>query len=50
MSTSTTITRPAPILEAALTNFLQKVNPLVGQTIDTSKFAPTIAGESQLQR
>ena len=48
--TTTTITRPAPVLEAALTNFLQKVNPLVGQTIDTSKYAPTIAAESQLQQ
>ena len=50
MSETTTITRPAPIIEAALTNFLQKVNPLVGQTIDTSKFAPQIAKESQLQK
>ena len=50
MTEQTTITRPAPVLEAALTNFLQKVNPLVGQTIDTSKFAPQIAAESQLQQ
>ena len=48
--TTTTITRPAPVLEASLTNFLTKVDPLVGQTIDTSKFAPKIAAESQLQQ
>ena len=50
MSTQTTITRPAPVLEASLTNFLKAVDPLVGQKIDTSKFAPTIAAESQLQQ
>ena len=50
MSETTTITRPAPILEASLTNFLKAVDPLVGKKIDTSKFAPTIAAESQLQK
>ena len=50
MAETTTITRPAPVLEASLTNFLKKIDPLVGQTIDTSKFAPQIAAESQLQK
>jgi hypothetical protein len=50
MAETTTITRPAPVLEASLTNFLKKIDPLVGQTIDVSKFAPTIAAESQLQK
>ena len=50
MSTQTTITRPAPVLEASLTNFLKAIDPLVGQKIDTSKFAPQIAAESQLQQ
>ena len=50
MAETTTITRPAPVLEASLTNFLKKLDPLVGQTIDTSKFAPQIAAESQLQQ
>ena len=50
MSTSTTITRPAPVLEASLTNFLKSIDPLVGQQIKTSAYAPTIAGESQLQQ
>ena len=31
MSETTTITRPAPVLEASLTNFLKSVDPLVGQ-------------------
>ena len=50
MSETTTITRPAPVLEASLTNFLKAIDPLVGQKIDTSKFAPQIAAESQLQK
>ena len=50
MAETTTITRPAPVLDASLTNFLKKLDPLVGQTIDTSKFAPQIAAESQLQK
>ena len=50
MAETTTITRPAPVLEASLTNFLKSIDPLVGQKIDTSKFAPQIAAESQLQQ
>ena len=50
MAETTTITRPAPVLEASLTNFLKAVDPLVGQKIDTSAYAPTIADESQLQQ
>ena len=50
MSETTTITRPAPVLEASLTNFLKAVDPLVGQKIDTTKYDPTIAAESQLQQ
>ena len=49
MAETTTITRPAPVLEASLTNFLKAVDPLVGKPIDTSAYAPTIADESQLQ-
>ena len=48
--TTTTITRPAPVLEAALTNFLQKIDPLVGQKINVGAFAPKIAAESALQQ
>ena len=50
MSTTTTITRPAPVLEASLTNFLKAVDPLVGQKINVGAYAPTIAAESQLQQ
>ena len=49
MSETTTITRPAPVLEASLTNFLKAVDPLVGQKINVGAYAPTIA-ESQLQQ
>jgi len=33
----------SPILEGALTAFTKKLEPLIGQTIDTSKYAPQIA-------
>ena len=36
MSETTTITRPAPVLEASLTNFLKAIDPLVGQKINTT--------------
>tara|TARA_R100001440_G_scaffold1066_2_gene3550 strand:+ start:700 stop:1464 length:765 start_codon:yes stop_codon:yes gene_type:complete len=57
MATTTTITKPAPVIEGSLTAFLKSVDKLgkgaVPSTfagIDTSKFAPTIAAESQLQK
>ena len=50
MAETTTITRPAPVLEASLTNFLKKLDPLVGQQINVGAFAPQIAAESQLQQ
>jgi hypothetical protein len=50
MSETTTITRPAPVLEASLTNFLKAIDPLVGQKINVGAFAPQIAAESQLQQ
>ena len=57
MSTTTTITKPAPIIEGALTSFLETIKKLQPGTIpaggftgiDTTKFKPTIADESQLQ-
>ena len=52
MSTTTTITKPAPILEGSLTAFLKSVDKLgagavpAGFTgIDTSKFAPQVADQ-----
>jgi len=57
-NTTTTITRPAPIIEGSLTAFLKSIDklgkgaiPAGGfQGIDPSKYAPTIAAESQLQQ
>ena len=45
MAETTTITRPAPVLEASLTNFLKAIDPLVGQKINVGAFAPQIAAE-----
>ena len=58
MAETTTITKPAPIIEGALTSFLETIKKLQPGTIpaggftgiDTTKFAPTIAAESQLQK
>ena len=50
MAETTTITRPAPVLEASLTNFLKSIDPLVGQKINVGAFAPKIATESALQQ
>ena len=58
MSTTTTVTKPAPIIEGALTSFLETIKKLQPGTIpaggftgiDTEKFKPTIAPESQLQK
>ena len=57
MAETTTITKPAPIIEGALTSFLETIKKLQPGTIpaggftgiDTTKFKPTIADESQLQ-
>ena len=38
-----------PTLEASLTNFLKKVDPLVGQTINTASYAPQVAAQDALQ-
>ena len=56
MATTTTITKPAPILEGSLTAFLKSIDKLgagaVPSTftgIDTSKFAPQVADQVKLQ-
>ena len=38
-----------PTLEASLTAFLKKVDPLGGKAIDTSKYAPQVAAQHALQ-
>ena len=57
MAETTTITRPAPIIEGSLTAFLKSIDKLGAGAvptgfagIDPSKYAPTIATESQLQQ
>ena len=56
MSTTTTITKPAPILEGSLTAFLKSLDKLGAGAvpagfagIDTSKFAPQVADQVKLQ-
>ena len=56
MAETTTITRPAPIIEGSLTAFLKSIDKLGAGAvptgfagIDPSKYKPTIADESQLQ-
>ena len=57
MSTTTTITKPAPILEGSLTAFLKSVDKLgagaVPSTftgIDTTAYDPKVAGQTQMQK
>jgi hypothetical protein len=50
MAETTTITRPAPVLEASLTNYLKALDPLVAPQINTAAYAPQIAAESALQQ
>ena len=38
-----------PTLEASLTNFLKKVDPLVGQQINTASYNPQVAAQNALQ-
>lgn len=48
MAEQTTISRPAPYLEAAGEKFIDLASQLAAKPIDTSKFAPTIAGQNVL--
>ena len=57
MSTTTTITKPAPILEGSLTAFLKSIDKLgagaVPSTftgIDTTAYDPKVAGQTQMQK
>ena len=56
MSTTTTITRPSPILEGSLTAFLKSIDKLgagaVPSTftgIDTTAYDPKVAAQTKLQ-
>ena len=48
--TQVTQVLPSPILEGALTAYTKALEPLIGQQIDVSKFAPQVAAESALQQ
>ena len=57
MSTTTTITRPAPILEGSLTAFLKSIDKLGAgavpagfKGIDTTKYDPKVAAQDALQK
>ena len=57
MSTTTTITKPAPVIEGSLTAFLKSIDKLgkgaVPSTfagIDTSKYDPKVAAQDALQK
>ena len=48
MAETTTISRPAPYLEAAGEKFIDLAAQLAAKPVDTSAFAPTIAGQNVL--
>ena len=50
MAVDQTQVLPAPVLEGALTAFTKKLTPLIGQQIDTTKFDPQVAAQTQLQK
>ena len=50
MAVQETRTLPAPFIEAAGVTLTEALTPLLGQKIDTSAFAPTVAAESALQQ
>ena len=50
MAVEQTQVLPAPVLEAALTAFTQKLPPLMGQQINTSAYDPQVAAQSALQQ
>ena len=49
MAVEQTQVLPAPVLEAALTAFTQKLPPLMGQQINTAAYDPKVAAQTQLQ-
>ena len=49
MAVDQTQVLPAPVLEAALTAFTQKLPPLMGQQINTAAYDPQVAAQTQLQ-
>jgi len=50
MATTETRTLPAPFIEAAGTTLTEKIIPVLGQPIDTTAFAPSVAAQDPLQQ
>ena len=50
MAEQTTITRPSPIIEEAQKNYLESLRDQVQVPLDTSKFAPGVAGVGALEQ
>ena len=49
MAVEQTQVLPAPVLEAALTAFTQKLPPMMGQAINTASYNPQVAAQNALQ-
>ena len=49
MAVEQTQVLPAPVLEGALTAFTKKLQPLIGQQINTGAYAPQVAAQTALQ-
>ena len=50
MAVEQTQVLPAPVLEGALTAFTKKLQPLIGQQINTAAYDPQVAAQTQLQK
>ena len=49
MAVQQTQSLPSPVLEGSLTNFLKKLDPLVGQQLNTAAYNPQVAAQDALQ-
>ena len=49
MAVTETRTQPAPFIESLGQDYASGLKTLVGDKIDTSQFAPTVAGQDPLQ-
>ncbi len=50
MAETTTRQLPAPFIEALGKTYADQLTKQVGKPVDTSKFAPQVAGQDQLQK
>ena len=49
MAVQQTQSLPSPVLEGSLTSFLKKLDPLVGQQLNTAAYNPQVAAQDALQ-